>query len=104
MVLIICFCISITYLISVRVCEGSGEVLMTEERDLAAILKEGKQLHVGFSPVQPLATLYSVFSALLAQPTGHYLLHHDSNTNAFIQLMKASNPNRLVQWIWFVKS
>ncbi|XP_050726125.1 little elongation complex subunit 2-like isoform X2 [Eriocheir sinensis] len=83
-----------TSLLQVRVCEGSGEVLMTEEKDLATILKEGKQLHVGFSPLQPLATLYSVFSAVLAQPTGHYLLHHDSNTNAFIQLMKASNPSR----------
>lgn len=83
--------------ISVRVCEGSGEILMTEERDLAAILKEGKQLHVGFSPHRSLATLYSVFSAVLGQPTGQYLLHHDPKTKAFIQLMKACNPNQLVQ-------
>lgn len=75
-------------------CESSGEILMTEERDLNTVLKEGKQLHVAFSPQQPLATLYSVLTALLGHPSGHYILHHDCKTKAFIQLMKAANPKR----------
>ncbi|KAG0718534.1 hypothetical protein GWK47_007612 [Chionoecetes opilio] len=78
----------------VRVCEGSGEILMTEDKDLAEILKDGKQLHVGFQSCQPLATFYSVFSAVLTQQTGHYLLHHDPKTEAFIQLMKAADPDK----------
>ena len=67
---------------------------MTEEKSFPEILKDGKQFHVGFSPSQPLATFYAVFSTVLKQPTGHYLLHHDAKTEAFIQLMKAADPGK----------
>lgn len=77
-----------------RVCNSSGEILMTEERNLPEILKDGKQSHVGFSPTQSLATYHAVFSTVLRLATGHYLLHHDPNTEAFIQLMKAADPGK----------
>ncbi|KAK8380685.1 hypothetical protein O3P69_007956 [Scylla paramamosain] len=83
-----------TSLLLLRVCNNSGEILMTEERCLPEILKDGKQSHVGFSSSQPLAIFYAVFSTVLRQPTGHYLLHHDPKTEAFIQLMKAADPDK----------
>ncbi|XP_071533028.1 little elongation complex subunit 2-like [Panulirus ornatus] len=83
-----------TTLLQVRVCETSGEILLTEERDLAAVLKEGKQPHIGFLPHQPLATMYSVFSAVSGLSTGHYILHHDLKTEAFIKLMKAADSDK----------
>ncbi|XP_045109399.1 little elongation complex subunit 2-like isoform X2 [Portunus trituberculatus] len=83
-----------TSLLLFRVCNNSGEILMTEERGLSEILKDGKQSHVVFCSSQPLATFYAVFSTVLRQPTGHYLLHHDPNTEAFIHLMKAVDPDK----------
>ncbi|XP_045597641.1 little elongation complex subunit 2 [Procambarus clarkii] len=83
-----------TSLLQVRVCESTGEVMMTEEKDLTTILKEGKQPHIAFSPHQPLATLYSVFSVMSTMSPGQYLLHHDPNTNAFIQLLRATQSDQ----------
>lgn len=68
--------------------------MMAEEKDLASVLKEGKQPHIGFSPHQPLATLYSVLSAVSGLPTGQYVLHHDPKTKAFISLMKSVDSEK----------
>ncbi|XP_066969228.1 little elongation complex subunit 2 [Macrobrachium rosenbergii] len=78
-----------TTLLEVRVCQTTGDIMLSEEKTLATVLKEGKQQHINFSPQQPLATMYAVFNAVNALPTGDYILHHDVKTEAFIKLLKA---------------
>ncbi|KAK4316348.1 hypothetical protein Pmani_012477 [Petrolisthes manimaculis] len=78
-----------TNLFEVRVCESTGEVMLTQDKDLTTITKEGNQPHIAFSPQLPLSTLYSVFCSLTSLSTGQYLLHHSPNTKAFIMLLKA---------------
>ena len=65
--------------------------MLSEEKTLASVLKEGKQQHIDFTPQQPLATLHAVFNTLSAVPSGEYVLHHDVKTEAFIKLMKAAS-------------
>lgn len=77
-----------------RVCESSGEVLLSEEKTLATVVREGQQPHIGFAPQPHLLTLYSVFSAVTGLPSGAFLLHHDAKTEAFIKLMRAGDVDR----------
>lgn len=83
-----------TTLLQVRVCESSGEVLLSEEKTLATVVREGQQPHIGFAPQPHLLTLYSVFSAVTGLPSGAFLLHHDAKTEAFIKLMRAGDVDR----------
>ncbi|XP_047502745.1 LOW QUALITY PROTEIN: uncharacterized protein LOC125048218 [Penaeus chinensis] len=83
-----------TTLLQVRVCESTGEVLMSEEKTLPSVLREGQQQHIGFAPQPHLLTLYSVFSAVTGLSSGAYLLHHDAKTEAFIKLMRAGDADR----------
>ncbi|XP_069960556.1 little elongation complex subunit 2 isoform X1 [Cherax quadricarinatus] len=70
--------------------------LLQEEKDLPMVLKEGQEPHIGFQPHQLLATLHSVFSAVCRIVTGHYILHHDPKTEAFITLLKATDSDKEV--------
>ncbi|KAK7070613.1 hypothetical protein SK128_023983 [Halocaridina rubra] len=83
------------YILEVRVFESSGDVLKLEHKDMAMVLKNGKQPHIGFSPQQPLATLFATLSTLTTHSTGNYLMHHDAKTGAFIKLMKAVIPEKV---------
>ncbi|XP_063611399.1 little elongation complex subunit 2-like [Penaeus indicus] len=84
-----------TTLLQVRVCESSGEVLLSEEKTLPSVIREGQQPHIGFAPQPHLLTLYSVFCAVTGLSSGAYLLHHDAKTEAFIKLMRAGDADRL---------
>ncbi|CAL4168448.1 unnamed protein product, partial [Meganyctiphanes norvegica] len=86
-------------LLEVRMCEKDGDMLSGQDRSINEVMKEARQPHINFQPHHCLATLYSVFGALSSQPTGDYLLHHDTKTGAHVRLMKATEPNQVVHQV-----
>ena len=73
-----------------RVCAETGTLVMTEEKTLENVLRDGNQPHIKFNPQNPLSTFNALFSTLMRLSSGEYILRHSVKNEAFMQLYKAA--------------
>ena len=84
-----------------RVNAANADVLMVENKTLKDLTNDG--LKVGFKPDESLGNLFTLFSELkkLPIPTekengiARYLMRHDSNTGAFVEILKSVDSCQL---------
>ena len=83
-----------TTLLQTRACIVSGDVIVTEERDMQEVLRVGRQANIKFQPGAALASLYVILNTLQKLPVGKYLLHHHHKSEAFIRLMRCIEEDK----------
>ena len=80
-------------IITVRICSDSGELVMSEEKDINEVLRHGHSTHIGFNQQKSLASLYCTLNTLERLPEGQYILHHNNKSEAFIRLLRSIKQN-----------
>jgi len=77
-----------TYILQLRICAASSQIILSEEKDLSEVIREGHQPHIQFQPLLSLSSLHCIFNSLCKLTDGHYLLHHANKSDAFIRLLR----------------